>query len=105
LKTKGIGRIVLCPWLFLLMHCGFYSFSGSTLPPDIKTVYIPLFENKTPEFGVDQRITDLLVAAVTKDNTLKIAGAQTADARVLGTLMQIEDRAGQYDQNEQASET
>jgi hypothetical protein len=99
------------PWALLILlglllsaRCGIYSFSGSTLPPDIKTVFIPLFENKTPEFGIDQRITDLLIAAITKDNTLKIAGARNADARVAGTLLQVEDRAGQYDQNEQASD-
>jgi hypothetical protein len=104
LTSKKSWRIGLFLCGLLLIRCGFYSFSGSTLPPDVRTVFIPLFENKTPEFGIDQRITDLLVSAITKDNTLKIAGARTADARVAGTLMQVEDRAGQYDQNEQASD-
>lgn len=93
----------LASMLFFL-KCGIYSFSGSNLPPDIKTVAIPLFENKTPEFGMDQEITDLLISAITRDNTLKIAGLRQADARLLGSILRVEDRAGQYDQNEQASD-
>lgn len=91
-------------FILLFGRCGIYSFSGSALPPNIRTVFIPLFENKTPEFGIDQQITDLLISAITRDNTLKIAGSRDADARLAGSILQVEDRAGQYDQNEQASD-
>jgi hypothetical protein len=88
----------------ILLRCGPYSFSGSTLPSDIRTVFIPLFDNKTSEFGIDRQITDLLISAITRDNTLKIAGARDADARLVGSILRAEDRAGQYDQNEQATD-
>jgi ABC-type uncharacterized transport system auxiliary subunit len=87
----------------VLVRCGIYSFSGASLPPHLKTVAIPLFDNRTPEFGVDQQLTDALVEAVTEDNTLKISDPSAADCVLRGTLMRIEDRAGQYTEQEQAS--
>lgn len=102
-KTSA-GLLVLLVLTTAAIRCGVYSFSGSTLPPDIRTVFVPLFENKTPEFGIDQQITDLLVSAITRDNTLKIAGSRDADARLVGSILRVEDRAGQYDQQERASD-
>jgi hypothetical protein len=62
-----------------------------------------MFDNRSPEFGVDQQITDAVIDAVTRDNTLKIADPSNADCILRGTLMRLEDRAGQYDSNEQAA--
>jgi hypothetical protein len=87
----------------VFIRCGAYSFSGATLPPHLKTVAVPLFDNRSPEYGVDQRITDAVIEAVTRDNTLKIADQEGADCLLRGTLMRLEDRAGQYDSNETAS--
>lgn len=83
--------------------CGIYSFSGSTIPGHIRTVAVPLVQNNTPEFGVDQQLTDALILAISKDNTLKIADARNADSILKGTITQITDRAGQYDTEEVAS--
>ena len=40
--------------LLFFLHCGYYSFSGSTLQSNIRTIAIPTFENKTAEFGVPE---------------------------------------------------
>ena len=92
--------LVIC----ILTGCGIYSFSGSTLPPHIKTVAVPLFEDKTTEFGIDQKFTDGLIDAIIEDNTLKIADPRSADALVRGEILRVEDRAGQYNSNETASD-
>lgn len=100
-KYLTFGSIVGMIGFILSLHCS-YSFSGATLPPHIKTVGVPLFQNRSPEFGIDQTLTDAVISAITKDNTLKIADPSTADALLLGTLLRIEDRAGQYDEKEKA---
>jgi hypothetical protein len=107
LKT-GNRNIASCASLLsifalTLFRCGIYSFSGSTLPSHIKTVAVPLFQNQTPEFGVDQQITDTVIDAINQDNTLKIAGLRQCDAILRGTIQRITEQAGQYDQNENAS--
>ncbi len=104
-----IIKKLLCFWgmallIFMLTGCGIYTFSGSTLPSHIKTVAVPLFEDKTTEFGIDQKFTDGLIDAIIEDNTLKIADPRSADALVRGTIIRIEDRAGQYNAQETASD-
>jgi hypothetical protein len=101
--SRVAGAAVVCCLLTAFLRCGVYSFTGATLPPHLKTVAVPMFDNRSPEFGVDQQITDAVIDAVTRDNTLKIADPSNADCILRGTLMRLEDRAGQYDSNEQAA--
>jgi hypothetical protein len=87
----------------LVIQCGVYSFSGSNLPPHIRTIAVPLFQDQTPEFGIDQLITDAVIESINQDNTLRIASIRTSDSALRGTILRIIDSAGQYDQDEQAS--
>lgn len=84
--------------LFCWTGCGIYSFSGSTLPPHIKSVAVPLFENRTAEFGIDQELTDALIDALIEDNALKVADYRDADAVLKGQIIRVTDGIGQYSQ-------
>jgi len=84
--------------------CGYYSFSGSALPSHIRTVAVPMFENKTSEFGVREDLTDALVDEFTQDNTLKVVDRRTADSMVRGDIVNIREQAGAYTQAEQVKE-
>ncbi|MDZ7264382.1 MAG: LPS assembly lipoprotein LptE [candidate division KSB1 bacterium] len=86
------------------VHCGYYSFSGSSLPPHIRTLAIPVFENKTTEFGVPEDITDALINEFTRDNSLKIVDQRTADSIINGTILSIREQAGAYNVTEQVKE-
>jgi len=88
----------------VLFHCGYYSFSGSSLPSNIRTIAIPLFENKTTEFGVPEDITDALINEFTQDNTLKVVDRRAADSAIEGTIVNIREQAGAYNQQEQVQE-
>jgi len=88
----------------IILGCGIYSFSGSSLPGHIKTVAVPLFENTTAQYGVSQPLTDGIINALTQDNTLKIASPKNSDSLLNGSIMNIREQAGQYDRNEQASD-
>jgi hypothetical protein len=76
--------------LILLASCSIYSFSGSTLPPHIKTVEIPIFENSTLEPGINDEITAELSREVLKSQ-LRPAD-QNADATISGTVTKYENR-------------
>lgn len=89
--------------LLFLTGCGYYSFSGSTLPGHIKTVHVPLFEDQTAEFGIDQSLTDQIIESITKDNTLKIADRRRADALLTGKIVTVREKAAQYTEDEVAS--
>lgn len=94
-KLKWIPLLLLC----LAAACGVYSFKGS-LPPHLKTVAVPLFENRTAEFRVAEDLTDAVITAFTRDNSLKIAERSAADVLVEGIIVQIDERAGAFDQSE-----
>ncbi len=100
--TILLGRFC---WLFLLilvllaLGCGPYSFSGSAAT-HLKTIAVPVFEDRTAEFGIKERLSSTIIDEFTRDNTLKIADRRTADSILLGTLLRVEERAGVYDQNQ-----
>ena len=105
MKTKNnnsylILFLLFCSW----MRCGYYSFSGSALPSHIRTVAIPMFENKTSEFGVREDMTDALIIKFTQDNTLKVSDRRSADSIVLGSIINIREQAGAYTANERVNE-
>jgi TolB-like protein len=90
--------------LLVLLHCGYYSFSGSSLQSNIRTIAIPIFENKTTEFGVPEDITDALINQFTQDNTLKVVDRRTADSILEGIIENVREQAGAYNQQEQVQE-
>jgi hypothetical protein len=64
---------------------------------DVRTVAIPLFDNRTAEYGVVEQITDNLILTFQKDNTLQIADEETADAVLRGTLVRVIDAPYTYE--------
>lgn len=83
--------------------CGYYSFSGSGLT-GIETVYIPLFGNNTTEFGLEERLTDALIAAVNAERGLNIADRNKADSILEGRIVGISDVPMTYTAGEEVSE-
>jgi hypothetical protein len=87
----------------LFLRCGLYSFSGS-LPPHLKTVAIPLFDNRTAEFAIADDLTERIIKEFTSDNSLKIGERSTADVLVEGAILTLDDRAGAFDANEEVED-
>ncbi len=96
------GLALLLPLLSALA-CGPYSFSSSG-NTGLKTVAVPVFNDQTAEFGVKEQITNAVIAAFTRDNSLKIADRRAADVIVNGTLLRVSEQAGAYTKAEQVQE-
>ncbi|MFP4241666.1 MAG: LPS assembly lipoprotein LptE [Chitinispirillaceae bacterium] len=80
------STILLTSMLFsLLIGCGIYSFSGSTLPNHLKTVELPVFANSTMEPGVADEITSALENEIMKSQLSPVNN--DADATISGTVM------------------
>lgn len=94
----------LLPAAALLLAACAYSFS-SGLPPHIKTVAVPLFANETSEFGIAEEITDLLVAALVKDGTLRVVADEgDASSVILGTVRTYSEEPYTYNREETVGE-
>ena len=89
--------------LAILLNCGIYSFKGS-LAPHLNTVAIPLFDNRTAEFGITEEMTDTMIEKFTQDGSLKNMDKSSADVLVEGTIERINDGAGAFDANEQVQD-
>jgi hypothetical protein len=89
--------------VLFFIHCGIYSFSGS-LAPHLKTVAVPLFDNRTVEYGIAEEITDTVIQEFTRDNSLKIADRNNADILVEGSIIRVDDRAGAFDKTERVQD-
>jgi len=82
-----------------LVACGPYSFSGSGAS-HLKSVAVPIFQDRTSEFGIKEGLTQAVIQEFTRDNTLRITDRRNADALIEGTVVQVDDRAGAFDRSE-----
>lgn len=96
-RTMKFRIHLLCFTLISIfsINCGPYSFSSKTTT-HIKTVAIPIFQDQTSEFGVKEKLTEVVIEEFTRDNTLKISNRRQADSVIEGTILRIDDRAGAF---------
>jgi hypothetical protein len=74
--------------------CGIYSFSGSTLPSNVKTIEIPLFENLALVSGAAERITEVLSQKITRERLSPVA--RNGDAIIRGTVVSYTNTASDF---------
>ena len=63
-----------------------YSTSTALLPPHLKTVAIPVFENATTEYTLQQEITDAVIRRFVSDNHLRVVDERSADSVIRGRI-------------------
>lgn len=95
--------IALTALMMFSSGCGVYSFNpgGSS---SIKSIAVNPFENETIEYGLSDRMTDLVVDAFITDGNLKVVPESDADAVLNGTLTNYDRKAYTYDENDIVSQ-
>ena len=89
--------LALCLSTLLLAGCGYRLVGkGGALPADIEKVSIPVFKNQTFETGLEAVVTDAVVASFMERGGLEV-GDDSADARLLGTIVSCELKRLSYD--------
>lgn len=77
---------------FLCPGCLKYSFKGA-LPSYLKTIMIPLFEDRSRWVGLQEKLTLEVVDAFVRDNTLKVVEDEAdADLVLEGTILPVQTR-------------
>ena len=87
-RVRGARAFVLAFLVTTLAGCGYHlAGHGSTLPPTITAIGIPVFVNKTSRPELEQRVTEHVVDEFTTRGRVKIRpGEEGADAVLQGTL-------------------
>ncbi len=87
-RITPIGAVIIV--IILLAGCG-YTFVNvkKQLPPNIKEVYIPAFENQTDEPSLGVLMTNALVREFMKSGALTPVKEDKADAELIGTIKSV----------------
>jgi hypothetical protein len=65
--------------------CGVYSFSAAGKAP-FSSIAVAQFDNKTPEYQLADRLTDAVVDAFIRDNTIPVKDMSRAEAVLYGSV-------------------
>ncbi|MCP4581323.1 MAG: LptE family protein [candidate division Zixibacteria bacterium] len=87
----------------LVYSCGVYTFSPSALG-GANSIAIPVFENKTTEYGLEDLITEGLSQEFLTDNTLKVVPEGRADLIATGAVTSYAHEPYTYDASETVQE-
>jgi len=77
----------LAAGILLVAGCG-YTASPALLPSHLKTVAVPVFENNTGEYTLEQDVTDAVVKRFVADNHLRVVDEKSADCVIRGKITQ-----------------
>lgn len=89
MKSKAVVWSFLLLMVLLFVQGCFGYRLGSTLPPDLRTIYVPLFINRSDEPLIENKATNATIAEFQKDGTLKIVKLDEADLILECTLTGI----------------
>lgn len=92
---------------FLCMGgCGYHTLGAAThLPPDMKTLSVPMFANRTVSNGTDQAMTEAVIREFMARSRFQVTPSDKpdADAVVHGTILQESVRPLTYNTQTQQS--
>jgi len=87
----------------LIAGCG-YTSSPALLPAQLKTIAIPVFENGTTEYTLEQDITTAVVAQFVRDNHLRVVDERSANCVLHGKVTQYKNSVFGFSTTAQAQE-
>jgi hypothetical protein len=93
-----------CIFLALLTVTGCGYRVGSLLPKDIKTIYVPMFINNTPEPELESIVTNGIIQEFILDGTLKTSEESDADTILIGEIIDYRREPLRYSSDEVTTE-
>ena len=98
--SSKLGLVLLgCCLALLPAACGYrVAGRGDRLPPDVKTIAIPIFENETPRFRIEQRVAAAVTREFIERTKFRITPEPAgADAVLRGTIKEVRSGAITFD--------
>ena len=96
---------ILLGFAQLLNGCGYHLVgTGSSLPPHLKTLYIPVFTNSSSEPEIHRELTSSIINSFITDGRLKIVRKGNPDMVMKGSLFYYDLRAVSFSSSDFASD-
>jgi len=85
--------------------CGVYSFTGASVPEHLKTIAIPVAEDKSPAAipGLRELLTEDIIQKFINDNSLQVTERSRADATLECVITSVTDAPAIVSAGEQIS--
>jgi outer membrane lipopolysaccharide assembly protein LptE/RlpB len=101
-----VRRLLPLSLLLVLAGCGYHLVgTASYLPPEIQTLHVKLFENKTARADMDQRVAEALNLEWVRRGRFQLADTPAgADIVLAGTMTQLLVIPVSFDANGRATE-
>lgn len=93
-----LSLTVLCSLTMLVAGCLGYT-RGSAVPPDLRRVHLPAFENATEYPMAGALVTRQLAAELIDDGTFTLTDYESATLRIQGVVMPPVTRAVTFDRS------
>ncbi len=99
LGARQLSRIAVIGLLVLLVSCGYHTAGASShLPPDVKILAIPSFQNQTHTYHVETGLTSAVIREFNTRTSYRVVQAKDdADAVLQGTVVSAEVAPVAYD--------
>jgi hypothetical protein len=100
IARQSVGFILLTAIIMLVGGCGVYTLNPAG-KSKLASIAVEPFENRTSEYGLTDRITEIIVDAFIADGTIKVLPPSSADAVLTGVLTRYQRVPQEYDENDQ----
>ena len=102
MKIIGYSRVVAIPALLcsllILSSCGYHmAGTGGHLTPGMKSVFIPVFENKTMEPIVEEELTPAVIREFLHDGRIEVVDRSRADMVLEGSVVSYKETPVSFD--------
>ncbi len=109
MKIIGYSRVAAIPALLcsllILSACGYHmAGTGSHLTPGMKSVFIPVFENKTMEPIVEEELTPAVIREFLQDGRIEVADSSRADMVLKGSVVSYKETPISFDASQNVLE-
>jgi len=78
--------------------CSSYKF-GSSVPEELRSVAVPVFENETGFPEIDASVTQYVLREFQREGTMRISSMENASLKLLGKLVESTPQPLNYDRN------
>ena len=99
---QGSVRILVACATLLIVACGYGTKTRTA--KDIKSIYVPFFQNRTSEPQLEITFTDGIIQSLVNDNTLKVVPENGADATLDGEIVNFKDQPFSFNESLNADE-
>lgn len=89
MKTKSFTLFFIGILFLAINGCGIYSFTGASIPPHLKRIHIPNFQDKSSSgiLTLKEDLTEELTTKIITQSSFELGTQQQADCRLEGSVV------------------